>query len=65
MGRQRNRPQRKGQENSPEEELDEIDAKNSLDGELRVMILGYSTALIKRHRNYFKKRSVRNKECNI
>ena len=55
----------KDQENSPEEELDEIDAKNSLDGELRVMILGYSTALIKRHRNYFKKRSVRNKECNI
>ena len=38
MGRQRNRPQMKEQENSPEEELDEMEASNLSDREFRVMI---------------------------
>ena len=39
MGRQRRRPQMKEQENSPEEELDEIDRNNLSDRESRVMII--------------------------
>ena len=39
MGRHRNRPQTKEQENSPEEELDKMEAKNLLDREFRVMII--------------------------
>ena len=39
MGRQRNRPQRKGQENSPEEERDEMEARNVSDREFIVMIV--------------------------
>ena len=39
MGRQRNRPQIKEQENSPEEELDEMEASNLSDREFRVMII--------------------------
>ena len=38
MGRQRNRPQMKERENSPEE-LDEMEASNLLDGEFRVRII--------------------------
>ena len=38
MGRQRNRPQMKGQKNSPKEELDEMEASNLSDREFRVMI---------------------------
>ena len=39
MGRQRNRPQRKEQENFPEEELNEREASNLSDIEFRVMIV--------------------------
>ena len=39
MGRQRNRPQMKERENSPEEELDEMEASNVSDREFRVMII--------------------------
>ena len=39
MERQRNRPQMKEQENSPEEELDEMEAVNLSDREFRVMII--------------------------
>ena len=39
MGRQRNRPQVKEQENSPEA-LDEMEASNLSDRKFRVMILG-------------------------
>ena len=38
MGRQRNRPQMKEQENSPEE-LDEMKASNLADREFKVMII--------------------------
>ena len=38
MGRQRNRPQAKEQENSPEE-LDEMEASNLSDREFRVIII--------------------------
>ena len=39
MGKQRNRPQMKEQENSPEEELNEMEASNISDIELKVMII--------------------------
>ena len=39
MGRQRNKPQRKEQENSPEEELDEMEASNLSNREFRSMII--------------------------
>ena len=39
MGRQRNRPQMKEQENSPEEELDEMEASNLSNREFRSMII--------------------------
>ena len=39
MGWQRNRLQMKEQENSPEEQLDEIEASNLSDREFRVMII--------------------------
>ena len=39
MGRQRNRSQMKEQNNSPEEELEEMEARNLSDREFRVMIL--------------------------
>ena len=39
MRRKRNRPQIKEQENSPEEQLDEIEASNLSDREFRVMII--------------------------
>ena len=39
MGRQRNRPQMKEKENSPEEELNEMVASNLSDIEFRVMII--------------------------
>ena len=39
MGKQRNRPQMKEQENSPEEELNEMEASNISDIEFRVMII--------------------------
>ena len=39
MGRQRNRPHVKEQENSPKEELDEMEASNLSDREFRVMII--------------------------
>ena len=41
MGRQRNWPQMKEQENSPEKELDEMKTSNSSDREFRVMIIKY------------------------
>ena len=39
MGRQRNRSQMKEQNNSPEEELEEMEARNLSDREFRVMII--------------------------
>ena len=39
MERQKNRPQMKKQENSPEEDLDEMEASNLSDRELKVMII--------------------------
>ena len=39
MGRQRNRPQKKEHENSPEEEQDEMEVSNLSDREFRVMII--------------------------
>ena len=39
MKRQRNRPQMEQQENSPEEELNEIEASNLSDTEFKVMII--------------------------
>ena len=39
MGRQRNRYQMKEAENSPKEELDEMEASNLSDREFRVMII--------------------------
>ena len=48
----------KEQENSPEEELDEMEASNLSDREFRVMIMK------KRYRNH-KKEPLKNKECNI
>ena len=39
MGRQRNRPQMKIQENSPEEEANEMEASNLSDIEFRLMII--------------------------
>ena len=39
MGRQRNKPQVKEQQNSPEEELNEIEASNLSNREFKVMII--------------------------
>ena len=39
MGRHRNRPQMKEQENSPEEELNKMEASNLSDREFRVIII--------------------------
>ena len=44
MGRQRNIPQMKEQEYSPEEELDEMEASNLSDREFRIKFYRYSTA---------------------
>ena len=63
MGRQRNRPQMKKQDNSPEE-LDEMKASNLSGREFRVMIIRIDNSMKKRHRN-FKKGLIRNKKCNI
>ena len=62
MGRQRHRPQIKEQENYSEIEIDERVASNLSDREFRVMII-----IAQEHDKYInhKKRSVRNKECNI
>ena len=38
MGRQRNRPQMKEQESSPEEELNEMETRNLSDIKFKVMI---------------------------
>ena len=64
MGRQRNRPQVKEKENSPEEELNEMEASNLSDMEFKVMIKRMFNSMKKRHRHR-KKGPVRNKECNI
>ena len=61
-GRQRNRPQMKEEENSPEDELDEMDTNN-----LSVRQCNdYKDTQQheKRHRNH-KKGAVRDKECNV
>ena len=64
MGRQRNKPQMKEQENSPGEQMHEMEARNLSDGEFRVMIIRILNSMKKRRRNH-KKGSVRNKGCNI
>ena len=53
----------KEKENSPEKELNEMEASNLSDREFRVMIIRIVKRM-KRHRNH-KKGPVRNKECNI
>ena len=64
MGRQRNRPQMKDQENSSGEELNEMEASNLSDTEFRAMIISIPSSMKKIHRNR-KKGPVKNKECNI
>ena len=64
MGRQRNRPQMKEQENSPEE-LDEMEASNLSDREFRVMIIRVLNSMKKDIETIKKDQPVRNKECNI
>ena len=51
MGRQRNRPQKKEQENFPEE-LDEMEVSNLLDREFRVMTIRICNSMKKIHRNH-------------
>ena len=63
MGRQRNRPQMKEQENSPEEEQSEMETSNLLDTEFQVMIIRMLN--IKKDIETIKKGQVRTKECSI
>ena len=63
VGRQRNRPQMKEQENSPEEELDEMEASNLSDREFGVMIIKILSSM-KKDRNHKKDQS-EIKDCNI
>ena len=53
----------KEQENSPEEELDEMESSNLLDRQLRVMIIRIFHSK-KKDIETIKKGPVRNKECN-
>ena len=65
MGRQRNRPQKKEQKNTPEEELNKMEGNNLSDIEFRLVTIYKDTQLQKhRHRNH-KKGQIRNKDCNI
>ena len=59
MGRQRNRPQMKEQEYSPEEELDEIETRSLSDREFRVIIIRILKSM-KGHRNHKKGPEVKN-----
>ena len=61
MGRQRNRPQIKEQENSPGEELDEMEASNLSDSLMIIRIFNS----MKEDTESIKKERVINKECNI
>ena len=63
MERQRNRPQMKEQENSPEEEIDDMEASNLSDREFRVMIIRTLNNMKKDIETI--KGPVINKECNI
>ena len=54
----------KTQEDSPEEELNEMEASNLSDIEFRAMIIRIPSSMKKIHRNR-KKGPVKNKECNI
>ena len=54
----------KEQENSPEEELDEMESSNLLDREFRVMMIRILKSM-KEDVETIKKGPVRNKECNI
>ena len=62
LGRQRNRPQMKEQENFPE--LDEMEVSNLLVREFRVMIIRIFISM-KKDIETIKKGSLRNKEYNI
>ena len=66
MGRQRNRPQKKEQENYLEEELDEMKVSNLSDRKFRVIIIRILNSM-KRDKETIKKGhlTVINKECNI
>ena len=64
MGRQTNRLQMKEQENSPREELDEMEANNLSDKEFRVMIISILNSM-KKDIEIFKNGPVRSKECSI
>ena len=54
MGRQRNKPKMKKQENSPEKLLHEMKAINLSDREVRIMIIRVLNSIKKRHRNHNK-----------
>ena len=64
MGRQRNKPQMKEQENSPGEQMHEMEARNLSDGEFRVMIIRILNSM-KKDIKTIKKGPVINKECNV
>ena len=63
MGRQRNRPQIKAKEKSPETELNEMEANNLSDIEFKVMVIRVLRELTenynhtKRHRDHEKRTS--------
>ena len=57
MGRQRSRSQIKEQRNSPEKELNEVEASNLSDRDFRVMIIRTLNSMKKRHRDHKKKKS--------
>ena len=63
MGRQRNRPQKKEQENFPEE-LDEMEGSNLSNTEFTIMIIRILNNM-KKDTESIKKERVINKECNI
>ena len=57
MGRQRNRPQVKEQENSPKEEQNEMEASNLSVMEVRVMVIGIVNSMKKDIANIRKEQS--------
>ena len=64
MERKRNRPQMREQENSPEEKLKEMEAKNLSYTEFKVMIIRMLNSM-KKDIETVKKIPFRNKVCNI
>ena len=64
MGRQRNRPQMKEQEESPEKELNEMEVSNLSDTEFKVMVIRILNSM-KKDIETMNKKPVGNEECNI